>query len=214
MKAAFAVFFALCASSPVVYAGPLHFAQLASSSVSADAVHMLVRHENGLSMRQQIWRAVYEMAAMRRMRFPQNLRAEDIQWAAPFMLLADGSPLEVQSVSVDRLLNQLRFRLRFAHHTEAPSFYAWCPLPAAQGAPPNSDASHAGGPAKHSDATALVSVRRPATLQLHAQNSSAVVRVRPLESGDIGETVRVRVLGNGHMLVARVAGRDLLEAAF
>jgi hypothetical protein len=213
MKAVNVLLAVLCVS-PAAYAGPLYIAQLANSSVSADAVHILIHRAENLALKQQVWHAVYEMAATRGVRLPHSLRAEDIQWAAPSALLADGSPLEVQSVSVDRLLNQLRFRLRFLLHPEAPSFYAWCPLPEAHMATSNGADSASTAASRRSDAMALVSVRRQATLQLHSQNSSAVLRVRPLESGELGETVRVRVLGNGHTLVARIAGRDLLEAAF
>jgi flagella basal body P-ring formation protein FlgA len=60
----------------------------------------------------------------------------------------------------------------------------------------------------------FVSIRRPATLHLHSENSSATLQVRALQSGALGEIIRVRIVANGHILVARVTGPDLLDAAF
>jgi flagella basal body P-ring formation protein FlgA len=41
-----------------------------------------------------------------------------------------------------------------------------------------------------------------------------MLRVKVLQEGKLGEVVRVRVAGNGHTLLARVAGPDTVEAEF
>jgi hypothetical protein len=178
---------------------------------------VVVRHSGDPLTKERVWLALLDAAASRGIALPAQLRSQDIQWAAPSTLLAGNSRLAVQSISIDKLVKQIRFRLRISNNPSAPSFYAWCPLPAGQPSP-SLETLHAHSP-EHSQIAsppeaAPVSIRRPATLHLHSQNSSAVLQVRALQSGELGEIVRVRIMGNGHTLVARVAGPDFLDAVF
>jgi hypothetical protein len=176
-----------------------------------------VRREAHLLSMERVWPALRAAAASRGIALPANIRSQDLQWSAPLGLPADDSQLEVQGVYIDKLLNQARFRLRFPNNPAAPSFYAWCPLPRtqqppfAENTPERSSRSSMRG---LSSATELVSIRRLATLHLHSENSSAMLQVRPLQSGELGQTVRVRLPANGHTLFARIAGPNLLDAVF
>lgn len=176
-----------------------------------------VRREAHLLSIERLWPALRAAAASRGIALPADIRSQDIQWSAPMALPADDSQLEVQGVYIDKLLNQARFRLRFPNNPAAPSFYAWCPLPRTQ-QPQSAEntSAHSSGPSKLSlpSAAELVSIRRPATLHLHSENSSAMLQVRPLQSGELGQTVRVRLPANGHTLLARIAGPNLLDAVF
>lgn len=167
--------------------------------------------------KERVWSAVLEAAATRGIRLPDTLKAEDVQWAAPALRLADGSRLIVQLVGTDKLLGQLRFRLRLADYPSAPWISVWCPAGDQAGAP--GDGIRPGGAlekwrAGSAPAVELVSIRRAATLRLHSQNASAMLWVKVLQPGRLGEVVRVRVVGNGHTLLARVVGRDLVVAEF
>jgi len=164
----------------------------------------------------RLWLALCDAAAGRGVTCPQNVRPEDVQWAIPADSLRADARLQLQSVHLDPFLHEIRFRLRFANQPSTPSFEAWCSLradPVFLGA---SLARHSVAPrsATVSPQAALVSIRRPAILHLHSENSEATLRVRVLQSGELGDAVRVRVIGNGHTLMARVAGPDYLDAVF
>jgi hypothetical protein len=165
--------------------------------------------------KEQVWSAVLEAAASRGIRLPDTLKAEDVQWAAPALRIADGSRLTVQLVGTDKLLGQLRFRLRLAESPSAPWISVWCPAGDQAGA--RVDGIGLGSALQNrrpAPVVELVSMRRAATLRLHSQNASAMLWVKVLQPGRLGEVVRVRVLGNGHTLLARVAGRDVVQAEF
>jgi len=164
----------------------------------------------------RLWLALCDAAAERGVPCPQNVRPEEVQWAIPADSLRADARLQLQSVQLDPLLHEIRFRLRFANQPSTPSFEVWCPLradPAFLGA---SLARHLSSPraATVPPQAALVSIRRPAILHLHSENSEATLRVRVLQSGELGDLVRVRVVSNGHTLIARVAGPDYLDAVF
>ena len=175
-----------------------------------------VRRESHLLTKEQLWPFLCAAAASHGIALPSGFRPEDIQWSVPAALPADDGPLEVRDVYVDKLLNQVRFRLRRLGRPSAPCSFAWCPLARkqqsnlAEMAPAHPLQSNHGLP----PAAELVSVRRLATLHLHSENSSATLQVKPLQSGELGQTVRVRVPANGHTLLARIAGPDLLDAVF
>jgi hypothetical protein len=75
----------------------------------------------------RVWSAVLEAAASRGIRLPDNLKAGDLQWAPPEIRIADESRLTVVLGGTDKLLGQLRFRLRLAEYPSAPWFSVWCP---------------------------------------------------------------------------------------
>lgn len=178
---------------------------------------VVVRSDANPGFRDRVWLAICAAAAARRLALPANFRSEDLGLAAPEMLFSPNAPLEVREVSIDRLLDQIRFRLRISNNPSSPSFYAWCPVPqesGVPGAPLSQTRSHMPSSLSAPPALQPVSTRRLATLHLHSENSSALLQVRPLECGQLGQAIRVRIPANGRTLVARVAGTDLLDAVF
>lgn len=164
----------------------------------------------------RLWLVLCDAAAERGVACPASVRPEDIQWAIPADLLTSNFRLILQSVHVDPLLHEIRFRLRFANQPSTPSFEAWCPLPADHAfldAPLTAN-SFAPRSVHVLPQAALVSTRRPAVLHLHSENSWSTLRVRVLQSGELGDQIRVRIIGNGHTLLARVTGPDYLDAVF
>lgn len=164
--------------------------------------------------RARIWQTVLDAATARGIQLPASIGPDDLRWIASDAETENSSLLAL-SVNVDRLLNQIRFRLRIADRPGAPSFYAWCTLPrddySISFASPHRLQRTPSAPG---DAFAPVSVRRFATLHLHSENSLATLRVRVLHSGTIGEYIRVRIISNGHTLLARVVGQDSVDASF
>jgi hypothetical protein len=197
--------------------------QIALEGTSLDAAEFVipecvaVHRGTHLLAKEQLWPALRAAAAAKGIALPADIHPGEVQWAAPLSVPTDDSRLEVRDVFVDKLLNQVRFRLRYFNNPSAPSFYAWCPLPRSQQRQFAGNApGHSIEPSKRSSPPAgdLVSIRRLALLHLHSQNSSAMLQVRPLQSGELGQTIRVRVPANGHTLLARIAGLDQLDAAF
>jgi hypothetical protein len=218
-KTLFLLSLVLC-SAQSASAGPLRVVSLGNGSAAADGL-LLTRaamETSSLPPNQQaVWLAIEEAAAARGLTLPENLRAENIQWVSPTNAITGSPRFAVISVSVDKLLGQVRFRLRLANHPNAPLFYAWCPLrDAHKFVESGTGETHTpkSSSARVSEVAALVSIRRPAILHLHSENSSAMLRVRALQSGELGEVVRVRVLGTGATLVGRVAGTDFVDATF
>ena len=178
---------------------------------------VVVRREVAALTPEKVWLALRAAAARHGWALPQDLRPEEIEWAAPVAAPEAEAPLEVQEAYLDPLLHQMRFRLHVAGNPNAPSFSAWCPArtqPRAQsGAKWSAGEPFAAG--QHASAAAeLVSPRRLATLHLHSENSFAMLQVRPLDAGALGQSIRVRLPSNGHTLRARVIDRDVLDAAF
>ncbi len=60
----------------------------------------------------------------------------------------------------------------------------------------------------------LVDPRRPASLSITSLQSQLLLRVRPLERGVIGQTVRVRISGGSKTFRATVVAQDSLAAHF
>jgi len=133
--------------------------------------------------KEQVWSALLEAAASRGIRLPDNLKAGDVQWAAPEIRIADESRLTVQLVGTDKLLGQLRFRLRLAEYPSAPWFSVWCPA-SDQGEASHVASAHGrrleSGVGGAGPEVELVSVRRAATLRLHSENAAGMLRVRVL----------------------------------
>jgi hypothetical protein len=160
-----------------------------------------------------VWNALSAAAAREGWRLPEELRPEGIEWSVPLEGVDAGTPLQVRGIAFDPLLQQLRFRLRAGSGSSAPWFSGWCRWRAEL--PVGRDATRQTPGSEHkSPAECPVSPRRLAVLQLQSANALATLQVRALESGEVGQRIRVRIPSNGHMLRAQVVGRDLLTAQF
>jgi hypothetical protein len=158
------------------------------------------------SDREKLWSALRAAAVRQGANLPEQVQPEDIHFSSS--LSGSDAPIQVQAISFDPLLHQLRFRFRQAGNASAPWFSGWC-----QTAPPDTT-GHAAATAEHHSPNDPVSTRRLAILHLRSENSFATLQVHPLESGTLGQSIRVRVPSNGHTLRARVVSIDTLEATF
>ena len=166
--------------------------------------------------RQEVLAAIQAAEASRGRTFPRGSCVSALQIGAPLREgLAEG--FQVTEIKFDPVLRQARFLLRSKVDRKSPPFYAWCGFRSeAAGAP--SAATRAvtlsGSSELQSLGPVLVDVHRAARLYLHAQNTAAVLLVKPLQSGHKDESVRVRLPLHGKMIEARVVGADALEATF
>ncbi len=146
---------------------------------------------------------------------PEKITVDQISLQASISVPEGVTRLNVSEYAFDNLLGCARFRITSSSNPKAPPFYAWLSTPRPSHHGDSANYSHtARDTSRAPNAPAPVESRRTALLYLHSENSSAMLSVRPLQSGSIGETIRVRVPTNGHTLLARVTGLDRLEAAF
>jgi len=176
---------------------------------------VMVRRQAISLTRETLWFAVREAAARKGIALPEQDGKQRLEWSMPGALADEDMTVEVNGVTLDRTLDQMRFRLRFRKHPEAPAFYAWLPhVQATSDSGQGADSSKSAALIGPSRPQRTVSPARLATLKLHSKHGLAWLRVRPLEAGDVGEVIRVRVPANGHTLLARVQELDLVEAVF
>lgn len=118
-----------------------------------------------------------------------------------------GSDLRVVASRYDALLGESRLLLRSIEHPKAPPRLVSCDLAQGQGSATSQI------PAQ--PPPVLVETRRLAQLYLHSANSSALLNVRPLRRGRLGDVIPVSLRAlHGKTLTARVTGPDRLEAVF
>jgi len=145
---------------------------------------------------------------------PVKISLDEISLQASISVPQGATRLNVSEFAFDNLLGCARFRISSSSNPKAPPFYAWLSMPRAFH-PGVTDRSHTSRDTSRApNAPRPVESRRLAVLYIHSENSSAMLSVRPLQGGSIGETIRVRVPANGHTLLARVTGLDRLETAF
>lgn len=182
---------------------------------SAVAVHRASR----LVSREEIFQAI-QLALFRNpvSKIP-GFQAEDLSLQANVRVQDTDPRLEVTQVAFDPLLRLARFRLCSRATSRAVPFYVTAGVPVSQS--PNAGPGELVSKrfsvtlrASEVPAIVLVEPRYAATLHLHSLNSSMLITVHPLEPGALGETIRVRVPGNGKTLQARVTGSRSLDAAF
>ena len=145
---------------------------------------------------------------------PVKINLDEISLQASISVPQGATRLRVSEFAFDNLLGCARFRISSSSNPKAPPFYACLSMPHAS--PPGvADRRHTSRDSSRApNAPRPVESRRLAVLYMHSENSSAMLTVRPLQSGSVGETIRVRVPANGHTLLACVTGLDRLEAVF
>ena len=161
--------------------------------------------ENALNA--QVLAAIQAAEASRGREFPRGNCVGTLQIGAA--LPQDSAAVVVTQIRYDAALGQTRFLLHSRNNRKAPPFYAWCSYP--------TDAARPALSATEEDAAlgpVLVDPHRSAQLFLHSEHGSALLTVRPLQSGRKDELIRVRLPLHGKMIQARVARYDALEASF
>jgi len=160
--------------------------------------------------------AIHAAEASRGHAFPEDACGNSLQLGTT-TANSGASGLIVTEIKFDSGLRQARFLLRSRANRKAPPFYAWCGYPADNAREPSpSPKSSALTAVTENDSLGplLVDVHRSAQLYLHSQDSAAVLRVKPLQSGRKDDRIRVRLPLHGKMIEALVVGQDSLDAAF
>jgi hypothetical protein len=178
---------------------------------------VIVRRTSRLLNREEVARAMQAALSSSGKTAPFAVRSEAVELQAAISAPSGDARLAVTEMCFDKQTGRMRFRLRPAASLKTPQFYAWY-SPEEDWSPRLSPRlpgalSHSPAGAPNAAAT-LVEPRRLARLYLHSANMSTVLLVRPLQSGQNGETVRVRIPVNGRTLLARVVGVDLVDAGF
>lgn len=140
-----------------------------------------------------------------------EIRPEDVELQSTWQMPDELPRLRLKELVVDPLLGRMRFRLRSVRNPNAPDIYGWLRVGGDNATLKVAVAKEP--PAKPAEVS-MVKANRPATLFLHSLNSESLLHVRALQSGSLGESIRVRFAANGHTLVAKVVGPDRLEASF
>ena len=174
----------------------------------------VVHREGRRIAKEDVLRVLQSFLAARPDASPVSITSDQISMEASISVPEGDARLSVTEFAFDNLLGCARFRISSHANAKAPPFYAWLSMPRPLH-PAESGRSHTPhDTARAPTAPAAVESRRMATLYLHSANSSTLLRVRPLQRGSLGETIRVRVPTNGRTLLASVTGPDLLDAVF
>jgi hypothetical protein len=172
-------------------------------------------HRGHLITKQQVLRAIRTAVRQRGGAVSNELDENEIELSTVVFTAQQNPRLAVDDIVADPQRSTTRFLMRVAEQPRTPDFSVSCPTSLVSaifsgpihGAPKLRPLSPI-----HQDPE--ITPRRVAHLHLHSTNYSALLEVRPLQSGKTGEAVRVRLLDNGRTLIGRVLGRDTLDASF
>jgi hypothetical protein len=176
-----------------------------------------VRRWGRLISRDEVFAAIQAASAKNPAADFPYLQPQDISFEAEVRVPPGDAGLEVTQIKSDPFVGRARVRLWPRSARGVLPFYVSVRV--------RGDASESSAPlATHfvpasSRATensisspVLVSPNRPARLRLHSANLDMLLDVRPLESGRLGDVVRVRLLGTGRTVRAAVASEAYLDA--
>jgi hypothetical protein len=170
--------------------------------------------------------AIEVFEALRRALVNNNLsdlvpiKVEDVSLDAAVFVPPQECRLEVTQMSFDDLIGRARFRFWTPSSPSVAPFYVTAKLPrspdfnsfremsASSALPGSISRGH------HLREPILIQPGHQARLHLHSANSSLLLQVTPLQSGHLGELIRVRLPANGHVLQARVLPNGVLDANF
>ena len=177
-----------------------------------------VHRTNSGITKEDVARAINERLASADGGASYTLSPNDLEVDPPVVSAASHSGLEITEIAHDRALNCTRFRLRLRANPKIPPFYAWISSSKNGTAQPSDlldlavRTVSASTTPQSAPGVALVDPRRLASLHLHSANMTTVVLVRPLQTGQSGDTIRVRIPKSGKTLLAKVIGTDAVEA--
>lgn len=158
--------------------------------------------------RAEIFRAIKSFHHQRQPNMPLPFDMDALDLGSLPRVDGPGATLQVISVRFDRVTNRQLYRLRSASS----------PVPFVVSVkvsrPPAVPFQSARALPKRPSAPCLVDPRRLARLVLLSKDSEMVIEVRPLQKGDQGDIIRVRLPKNGRTFSARVTGPDSLQAEF
>jgi len=148
-----------------------------------------------------------------------SLYLENIELEAAVRVPIGDPRLLVTQTVFDPFIGRARFRLRSRAFPGILPFYATARIPSSLPVQPSEfqligsafQSALANFPAS---SPVLVEPARLATLHLHSPNANSFLSVKPLQSGRLGDTIRIRIPGNAKTLQARVTAADSLDASF
>lgn len=175
-----------------------------------------VRRGSRLISLEEIYAAIQSALARNPMPGLSSLQLQDLALDADVRVPPGDAGLVVTQATLDQFIGRARFRLVPRTAPSVHPFFVTAKLEASIPDPLNrrlvTVAAHSGAAAIDTSGLILVAADRPARLHLHSENMDMLVQVRPLQKGRLGEVIRVRLVGTGRTMQARVTADGLLDA--
>ena len=179
---------------------------------------VVVRRSGRRVSREEVLSVVREALAKQGIACAEALRAEAIQFEANVQLPEESARLVVTQIEIDPALGRVRFRLHEQEASSVPPVF----VTAALGDPllgelrrkMETSGSGGGRVRRQSAGPVLIRSGQVARIRMHSRDLEILVDVTPLESGRLGETIRVRLPDTGKILRAQVLSGGALEASF
>ena len=166
---------------------------------------------------EEVYAAIQSSLAKNSLPGLASIQQDDIALDTDVRVPPGDAGLVVTQARLDPLLGRARFRLWARSAPGVLPFFATAELARSTATPSSSPLPLSLGSRsqiEQLDASlqVLVSADRPARLHLHSSNMDMVLLVRPLQKGRLGDVIRVRLVGTGRIMQARVAADGLLDA--
>lgn len=176
---------------------------------------MTVQRTSHLVTREEAFAAIRQALAKSNDSALSDFQPEDLSFGAA-QLPDQASQLLVTEMAFDEFIVRARFRLSSASARAVRPFYVTAQLSSRPFAPISASTPPGGaGPIATSEPSlVLVQPGHPARLRLHSSNANIILEVQPLQTGHLGEIIRVRLPANGKTLRARVLAGGALDADF
>jgi len=177
-----------------------------------------VRRGSRLISLEEIYAAIQSALARNPLPGLTSLQLQDLALDADVRVPPGNAGLVVTQATLDQFLGRARFTLLPTSAPGVHAFFVTAKLAASVPDWPHALSRQLMTVASHSVAAIdtsgqfLVAADRPARLHIHSSNMDMFLEVRPLQKGRLGDVMRVRLLGTGRTIQARVGPDGLLDA--
>ena len=176
-----------------------------------------VRRGSRLLTREEIFAAIASSLEKNPLPGLQSLQMRDIALDSDVRVPPGNAGLIVTQAAYDQFIGRARFRLRAKSAPCVLPFFVTVKLGTAAPVLPYAHnlvniVAHSSSSIVGSSAQILVSTDRPARLHLHSPNMDVLLQVLPLQKGHLDDVIRVRLLGTGRIMQARVTAAGFLDA--
>ena len=179
-------------------------------------VAVTVRRVSRPISRAEIFSAIQSALTKNPMPGIPPLQPSDLHFETGVRVPPGDAGLEVTQITFDQFIGRARFRLWPKSAPGVLPFFVTARVAATFSEPSRTGqvitASAHASTANEVFAPVLVAADHPARLHLHSSNMEMLLEVRPLQKGHLGEVIRVRLLGTGRTMQARVTGDGYLDA--
>jgi len=177
---------------------------------------VVVRRSGRRVSREEVLSVVRKALAKLGIACAEALRAEEIQFEANVQLPDESARLVVTQIEIDPALGRVRFRLHEQKASSVPPVFVTAALALLGELRRKMETSGSGGGRVRRQSAGPVLIRsgQVARIRMHSRDLEILVDVTPLESGRLGETIRVRLPDTGKILRAQVLSGGALEASF